>query len=349
MKCFAGVLAVCVTGVSLHAAVIVPVKYYAKPDEPILVKFEQPRGEEGKQALEKLGLRATKVEQWFSSVAPSEVIDDHGAPRFTLYTFSGEKLDATAAPLPVKMGEDNSVNLAAFYPQIKQGGTYILAWKDAQPLVIEELYNPGRGKKDLAAAQDQLNSMSETDRKRVLAEFTPTVAHIVPLEYAAIETEKGVIKAKFAYDVAPHTDDNFITLSKQGFYDGTVFHRIIAGFMIQGGDSTGNIPDRAGSGGPGYQIMPEFSEKKHERGVLSMARASDPNSAGSQFFIMHAASPSLDGSYTAFGDVIDGMEVVDEIAKTPTSDNNGTVSGPKPKIESIKILPATLEQYGIKP
>jgi peptidyl-prolyl cis-trans isomerase B (cyclophilin B) len=93
--------------------------------------------------------------------------------------------------------------------------------------------------------------------------------------------------------------------------------------------------------------MEEFSEKKHERGTLSMARASDPNSAGSQFFIMHAVHPDLDGQYTAFGDVTDGMPVVDEIAKTPVSDTNGTVSGPKPKIETVKILPATAAQYGI--
>lgn len=347
-KFLAATLALSVTAVSLHAEVIVPLKYYSKPDEPILVKFEQPRGEEGKQALEKIGLRATKIEQLFSTVESSEVVDDHGMPKFTLYTFSGEKLEATAAPLPVKMADDASVNLAAFFPQIKEGGTYILAWKDAQPLVIEELYNPGHARKDLAAAQDQLNTLSDSDRKRVLTEFTPTVTHIVPLEYAAIETDKGVIKARFAYDVAPHTSDNFITLSRQGFYDGTVFHRIIPGFMIQGGDSTGNIADRAGSGGPGYQIMPEFSEKKHERGVLSMARAQDPNSAGSQFFIMHGVHPELDGSYAAFGDVFDGMPVVDEIVKTPVSGDNGAVTGPKPKIEAIKILPATLEQYGIK-
>ncbi len=348
MKFATATLALCVTAASLHAAVIVPVKSYAKPDEAVLVKFEEPRGEEGKQALEKIGLRATRIEQWFSPADAADVVDDHGAPKFTLYTFSGEKLEPTPAPLPVKMSDDASVNLAAFFPQIKQGGTYFLTWKDAQPLVIEELYNPGRGKKDLVNAQDQLSTLSDTDRKRALAEFSPTVTHLVPLEYAAIETEKGVIKAKFAYDVAPHTDDNFITLAKQGFYNGTVFHRIISGFMIQGGDSTGNVPDRAGGGGPGYQIMPEFSEKKHERGVLSMARAQDPNSAGSQFFIMHGASPTLDGGYTAFGDVIDGMEVVDEIAKTPVSDTNGAVSGPKPKIEAIRILPATLEQYGIK-
>ena len=341
-------LALCALGLptppSLRAAVIAPVKDYAKPDEPVLVKFENETGEEAKQALDKIGLTATKIEQWFTPADNADVFDSHNMPRFTLYTFAGEKID----PTPAKPEADGSVNIAAYFPQIKIGGTFILAWKDAEPLVIENLNNPGRKKQDLAKMQEQINALSDADRKRLIAEFAPTVMHIVPLQYAAIETEKGVIKAKFAYDVAPYSVDNFLSLARQGFYDGTVFHRIISGFMIQGGDSTGNIADRAGSGGPGYQIMEEFSDKKHERGTLSMARAQDPNSAGSQFFIMHAANPGLDGQYTAFGDVVDGMPVVDEIAKTPVSDNNGTVTGPKPKIDAVKILPATLAQYGIK-
>jgi peptidyl-prolyl cis-trans isomerase B (cyclophilin B) len=171
---------------------------------------------------------------------------------------------------------------------------------------------------------------------------------MVMAQVAVITTDKGVIKAKFAYDVAPHTIDNFTSLARQNYYDGSAFHRIISGFMIQGGDAYANMPGQAGMGGPGYEIMKEFSEKKHVRGVLSMARSSDPNSAGSQFFIMHGANANLDGSYTAFGDVLEGMDIVDAIAKTPVSDNNGTVRGPMPKILSIKIVPATAENYGLK-
>lgn len=128
-----------------------------------------------------------------------------------------------------------------------------------------------------------------------------------------------VMKAELYPDVAPNTVNNFISLVKKGFYDGLIFHRVIAGFMIQGGD-----PEGSGMGGPGYSIKGEFNYNgvennlKHSRGVLSMARAQHPDSAGSQFFIMHADAPHLDGQYAAFGKVTDGIEVVDEIAETPT-------------------------------
>ena len=129
----------------------------------------------------------------------------------------------------------------------------------------------------------------------------------------------GVIKAELYPDVAPNTVNNFISLVKSGFYNGLVFHRVIRGFMIQGG-----CPQGTGMGGPGYQIKGEFKQNgftnnlKHEPGVLSMARAMHPDSAGSQFFIMHETSPHLDGSYAAFGKVTDGMDVVNKIAETAT-------------------------------
>ena len=132
-----------------------------------------------------------------------------------------------------------------------------------------------------------------------------------------IEMEDGgVMKAELYPEVAPNTVNNFISLVRSGFYDGLIFHRVIPGFMIQGGD-----PDGAGTGGPGYSIKGEFSqngfknELAHTRGVLSMARAMDPNSAGSQFFIMVADAPHLDGGYAAFGKVVEGMETADAIVK----------------------------------
>ena len=133
----------------------------------------------------------------------------------------------------------------------------------------------------------------------------------------------GVIKAELYPEIAPNTVNNFIDLINKGFYDGLIFHRVIPGFMIQGGDPEGN-----GMGGPGYSIKGEFSrngfknELKHTKGVLSMARTMDPNSAGSQFFIMVEDAPHLDGQYASFGKVIEGMEVADEIvnAKTDYSD-----------------------------
>lgn len=130
----------------------------------------------------------------------------------------------------------------------------------------------------------------------------------------------GVITLELYPNVAPETVNNFVSLVKKGFYDGLTFHRIISGFMIQGGDPLGN-----GTGGPGYSIKGEFkangfrNDLRHERGVISMARAMDPNSAGSQFFIMHADAPHLDGNYAAFGKVIDGMGVVDSIASVRTN------------------------------
>ena len=128
-----------------------------------------------------------------------------------------------------------------------------------------------------------------------------------------------VMKAELYPEVAPNTVNNFISLVKKGFYDGVIFHRVISGFMLQGGD-----PDGTGMGGPGYSIKGEFTQNgfqndlKHEPGVLSMARTMMPNSAGSQFFIMHEAAPHLDGQYAAFGKVVSGMDVVDEIASVQT-------------------------------
>ena len=129
----------------------------------------------------------------------------------------------------------------------------------------------------------------------------------------------SVIRLELYPDKAPITVDNFVSLVKKGFYDGLIFHRVIKGFMIQGGD-----PEGTGMGGPGYQIKGEFAmngvnnDLKHERGVISMARSMRPDSAGSQFFIMHQNAPHLDGQYAAFGKVIEGIETVDKIAETKT-------------------------------
>ena len=139
-----------------------------------------------------------------------------------------------------------------------------------------------------------------------------------------IEMENGdIIKAELYPEIAPNTVNNFISLVKQGFYDGVIFHRVISGFMIQGGD-----PKGTGVGGPGYCIKGEFTangfknDLRHSRGVLSMARTMAPNSAGSQFFIMHEDAPHLDGQYAAFGKVMEGMENVDKIAETRVDYND---------------------------
>lgn len=156
-----------------------------------------------------------------------------------------------------------------------------------------------------------------------------------------IEMENGdVIKAELYPDIAPNTVNNFISLVSGGFYDGLIFHRVIKNFMLQGGDPDGN-----GTGGPGYGIKGEFKSNgfdnplKHEAGVLSMARSMMPDSAGSQFFIMHKTSPHLDGDYAAFGKVIEGMDVVNKIAECETDFSD------RPRSEQ-KMKKVTVETFG---
>ena len=157
-----------------------------------------------------------------------------------------------------------------------------------------------------------------------------------------ITMENGdVIKAELYPEIAPNTVNNFISLAKKSFYDGLIFHRVIYGFMIQGG-----CPQGTGMGGPGYSIKGEFAqngfvnELKHDAGVLSMARAMHPNSAGSQFFIMHKKAPHLDGAYAAFGKVIEGMDVVNKIAETDTDYSDRPMD--KQQIKSM-----TVETFGV--
>ena len=157
-----------------------------------------------------------------------------------------------------------------------------------------------------------------------------------------ITMENGdVIKAELYPEIAPNTVNNFISLIKKNFYDGLIFHRVIKGFMLQGGD-----PEGSGMGGPGYGIKGEFSSNnfkndlKHTEGVLSMARSMMPNSAGSQFFIMHKSAPHLDGDYAAFGKVTEGMDVVNKIAETDTDWND------RPKTPQV-MKTVTVETFGV--
>ncbi|MDH5761719.1 MAG: peptidylprolyl isomerase [Nitrospinota bacterium] len=156
-------------------------------------------------------------------------------------------------------------------------------------------------------------------------------------EIAVIETKFGNIELEFFEGKAPGHVKNFKTLAKTGFYNGTLFHRVIPGFMIQGGDPNSKSPDRSmhGMGGPGYQIKAEFNDTPHDRGILSMARAQDPNSAGSQFFIVVKDARFLDGQYTAFGKVTKGMEVADKIVNSPRDERDNPLEPISIKI-SIK-------------
>lgn len=154
---------------------------------------------------------------------------------------------------------------------------------------------------------------------------------------AVIETKFGNMELKFFPDVAPNHVSNFIELAKKGFYDGTTFHRVIPGFMIQGGDPNSKDPDKSkhGMGGPGYTIKAEFNEKPHKKGILSMARSANPDSAGSQFFICVADAPFLDKKYTVFGEVVSGIEVADKIVSQPRDARDN----PNERIEmKVKII-----------
>ncbi len=157
-----------------------------------------------------------------------------------------------------------------------------------------------------------------------------------------ITMENGdIIKAELYPEIAPNSVNNFISLVKKGFYNGLIFHRVINGFMIQGG-----CPDGTGMGGPGYSIPGEFAQNgfkndlKHDAGVLSMARAMHPDSAGSQFFIMHKAAPHLDGAYAAFGKVTEGMDIVNKIAETATDYRDRPM-------ETQKIASMTVDTFGV--
>jgi len=166
-------------------------------------------------------------------------------------------------------------------------------------------------------------------------------------EVAVIKTTAGELVIQFWPDVAPKTVENFKKLARQGFYDGTAFHRIVKGFMIQGGDPLTKDPaseDRWGTGGPGYQIKAEFNDRPHVRGVISMARSQNPDSAGSQFFICLADARFLDRQYTAFGQLIKGDDILGSIGETLTTSGRGGGEKSKPTtrvgVESVKIVPA---------
>jgi len=198
---------------------------------------------------------------------------------------------ANLDPLQLKAGERKTIeiDLTSF---LKPTADFELAWSKL----------PAKKVRILEAAPKELKF---TDEKAVPAAELSKY-------WALLSTSRGEILVEFWPDVAPNHVRNFLDLSNTGFYNGLTFHRVSPGFMIQGGDPDGN-----GSGGGPRRLKAEFSQKMHARGVLSMARSSDPNSASSQFFVMHADSPHLDGQYSAFGMVVSGMEAVDKIANAP--------------------------------
>ena len=196
------------------------------------------------------------------------------------------------------------------------GGGSAQAWEEAKAKNTKEAYQ--------AYLSENPSGDRALEAKALIAVVSGDFASLTPEQMeklqAVLETNRGTIKFKFYPREAPETARNFIKLAAKGFYNGLIFHRVVPGFVIQGGD-----PEGTGTGGPGYQIKAEFNSRLHVEGTVAMARASDPDSAGSQFYFALTALPMLDNKYTVFGQVTEGMEVVKSIGSTPTGPNERPV------------------------
>lgn len=219
-----------------------------------------------------------------------------------------------------------------------------------QSSTVEEQANtnaPASAPTEATGSSTDTKSASPAGADQAASQETKTVN---TNEVAVIKTTAGDMVIEFWPEVAPKTVENFKKLARDGFYDGTAFHRIVKGFMIQGGDPLTKDPSKEdlwGTGDPGYKISAEFNNRPHERGVISMARSAQPDSAGSQFFICHGPAPFLDGKYTAFGKLVKGDDVLEKIANTPvTTSRSGERSKPTQRVgvESVKIVPANTVQ-----
>jgi peptidyl-prolyl cis-trans isomerase B (cyclophilin B) len=261
------------------------------------------------------------TKMWFGPNQPIPVHVDSKSPTSLVLTkFDGSPVSGKAV-IDSPSG-DATVDLKTVYPDLATPGTYVLfavprgKGVDAfvgTPVVVEVLADKNQGGVD--------------------------VIKLEPLRYEVLTTAAGPMTMDFYYDVAPNTVDSFLRLASEGYFDGLTFHRIVPGFVIQGGDPKGD-----GTGGPGYDINSEFNAQPHKEGVLSMARASDPNSGGSQFFVCldYNQTQQLDNKYTVFGKVVDGMDAVKKIAATPLADSaNGTPATPQviSKAEVLPVLP----------
>ena len=263
------------------------------------------------------------TKMWYAPSQGDEIKNDSKEDvTLVLTDFAGKQLEAKGS---ADTAAGKTVDIKGIFPQVSAVGTYVL-------------YAVPKGK-----------SLPDFEGTPVVVEVRgdkqqgneATVTNIQPLRYAIMKTPHGDLTMVFYYDVAPVTVDSFLRLSSEGFYDGLTFHRIIPGFVIQGGD-----PKGTGTGGPGYSVEAEFNNRQHLPGVLSMARANDPNSAGSQFFICldYNQTKHLDNQYTAFGKVVDGMNAVNQIAATKLSDPNAGTSEKPEVIDSVTVKPVTAQE-----
>lgn len=269
---------------------------------------------------------------WVAPGQPVRIkVQAEGKVQLVLTEFTGRPIEAQRA---AELAGGAEADIKALFPAVDNPGTYILY---AVP--------PGR---DVAQFLGTPLVIGVRADRRLAAGGNLLVTRIEPLRYAVVDTEEGPISIAFYYDSAPNTTANFLSLASQGYYDGLTFHRIVPGFVIQGGDPRGD-----GKGGPGYQIDAEFNDRKHEEGVVSMARSGDPlepqmkprhefaNSAGSQFFICLSTREHLDGRYTAFGQVVAGLETVRNLAKSPLADDKAGRPIKPPIIRKVDVRMVT--------
>ena len=266
----------------------------------------------------------TPTKAWFAPDQPLTInVKPEGPALLVLTDFLGTKLEAKGS---AEVTGEGTKDLKQIFPRVVDPGTYLL-------------YVVPKGK-DLPEFQGTPLVISVREDKRRGAPAGPMVVKVEPLRYAVMHTKQGDMTMAFYYDVAPHTVANFLDLAEHGYFDGLTFHRIVPGFVIQGGDPRGD-----GTGGPGYQIPAEFNERPHLEGVLSMARSQDPDSAGSQFFVCldYAKTRQLDRKYTAFGKVVDGFKAAQAIAAVPTDPANDRPKSPQ-LIDKVDVKPVTPQE-----
>lgn len=261
---------------------------------------------------------------WYAPSQPLNItIKSDKDATLMLTDFSG-KVIAAKGSADVTAGQ--TVDIKSIFPDTANPGTFVL-YALAKGTSLPASGSP----KDFLGTPVVIEVLAESHQ----APASAVVTHVVPLQYVEMDTDAGKITEVFFYDSAPHTVANFLDLASGGFYDGLTFHRVVPDFVIQGGDPLGS-----GMGGPGYMVGAEFSDRQHLEGVLSMARASDPNSAGSQFFICldYKNTSQLDHQYTAFGKVTDGMDAVKKIAAAPA---NGETPAHPAVMTAVRVLPVT--------
>jgi cyclophilin family peptidyl-prolyl cis-trans isomerase len=267
-------------------------------------------------------LLLTPSRLWFSPSGPVTInVSAKEDAKLVLTDFEGRAVEAAGS---TDVSGDKSVDIKAMFPKLAAGGTFVL-------------YEVPKGKPTSAFVGTPLVIEVVIDQM-LPPDANVDVIRVRPLQYAVIHTAAGNMTAMFYYDDARKTVDSFLQLAADGFYDKLTFHRILPGFVLQGGDPRGD-----GTGGPGYSVPAEFNNKPHEEGVLSMARSTDPNSAGSQFFICldYKQTQHLDHSYTAFGRVVDGLPVAHEIEKTPLADAQAGKPVNPPVIDQIEVKSVT--------